>query len=206
MRQPFDTVEGRKLTWINLMARQPFLVTLVLGVLGALAGSVSAQIGVHEQESPFGIQQPPVYLKSRTSTRGKELEDKRDLETDVLVDATIDRVGRSFHNEDADELEACLVTGKRKIYLSLEIDDSQRGHYGPGQVRHIFGRLFREVETRAFIYDSTDVGRHTGSTTFRADWTFVVLDTDELVTERLQFKLEKGKSAWRIYEIRAASR
>ncbi len=206
MRQPFDTVEGRKLTWIELMARQPFLVTLVLGALGALAGSVSAQIGVQERESTFGIQQPPVYLKSLTSTREKELEDKRDLETDVLVDATIDRVGRSFQTEDADELEACLVTGKRKIYLSLEIDDSQRGHYGPGQVRHIFGRLFREVETRAFIYDSTDVERHTGGATFRADWTYVVLDTDELVTERLQFKLEKGKSAWRIYEIRAASR
>ena len=191
------------------MARQPFLVTLVLGVLGilgALAGSVSAQIGVHERENPFEIQQPPVYLKSLTSTREKEPEDKRDLETDVLVDATIDSVGRSFHAEDADQLEACLVTGKRKIYLSLEIGDSQRGHYGPGQVRHIFGRLFREVETRSFVYDPTEVERHGGGAAFRADWTFVVLDTDELLTERLQFKLEKGKSAWRIYEIRAASR
>ena len=186
------------------MVRQVFLVIIAQV---ALAGSVSAQIGVHERESRFGIQQPPVYLKKAlTTTRAEELEDKRDVETDVLVNATLDRVGRSFHTEDADELEACLVTGKRKIYLSLEIDDSQRGHYGPGQVRHIFGRLFREVETRSFIYDSTQVEHHSGGATFSADWTYVVLDTDEPVTERLQFKLEKGTSDWRIYEIRAASR
>ena len=186
------------------MVREALLVTVALG---ALAGFVSAQSSVHERESPFMIQQPPVYLKKTlTTTRENDLEDKRDLETDILVDATLDRVGRSFHTGDADELEACLVTGKRKIYLSLEIDDSQRGHYGPGQVRHIFGRLFREVETRSFIYDSTKVEHHSGGATFRADWTYVVLDTDERVTERLQFKLEKGKSDWRIYEIRAASR
>ena len=194
------------------MVKQAFLVTYALGALGALAalaGSVSAQIGAIESESPFAIQQPPVYLKSLTSTPAKGREDKEDLEPDVFVDATINRVGRSFHTGDADELEACLVTGKRKIYLSLEIDDSQRGHYGPGQVRHIFGRLFREVETRSFIYDSREIERHSGGAVFRADWTYVVLETDEVVTERLQFKLEKGqesKSDWRIYEIRAASR
>ena len=186
------------------MIREAFLVTFALG---ALAGSVSAQSSVHERKSPFGVQQPPVYLKKTlTTTRKNDLEDKRGLETDILVDATLDRVRRSFHTGDADELEACLVTGKRKIYLSLEIDNSQQGHYGPGQVRHIFGRLFREVETRSFIYDSTKVEHHSGGATFRADWTYVVLDTDERVTERLQFKLEKGKSDWRIYEIRAASR
>ena len=187
------------------MVTEAFLVTIVLGALGALP--VSAQISVHERESPFGIQQPPVYLDKTLTTRENDLEDKRDLETDILVEATLDRVGRSFHTGDADELEACLVTGKRKISLVLEIDDnSQRGHYGPGQVRHIFGRLFREVETRSFIYDSTDIERHSGSATFRADWTYVVVDTDEPVTERLEFKLEKGKSDWRIYEIRTTSR
>jgi hypothetical protein len=85
-------------------------------------------------------------------------------------------------------------------------DDSQQGHYGPGQVRHIFGRLFREVETRSFVYDPTDHERRGGTATFRADWTYVVLDTDEVVAERLEFKLEKGKSDWRIYYIRASSR
>ena len=93
---PFDTVEGPKLTWTKHMTREAFLVTSALGVLGTLAvlaGPASAQISVHERKSPFEIQkQPPVYLKSLTSTREKELEGKRDLETDVLVDATIDRV------------------------------------------------------------------------------------------------------------------
>lgn len=182
------------------MARQAFLVTLALG---AFTPSPSAQIYVGERVS----QQPPVYLKSLTSAHKETLEEKKDLETDVLVDATLDRVGRSFRRGDADELEACLVTGKRKIYLALEVDDdNQRGHYGPGQVRHIFGRLFREVETRSFIYDATDLERGRGVATFRADWTYVVLDTDELVTERVELKLEKGKSDWRIYEIRARSR
>jgi len=182
------------------MARQVFMVTLALW---ALSASVSGQIYVGERV----VQQPPVYLKTLTSTHKENFEETRDLETDVLVDATLARVGRSFHNGDADELETCLVTGKRKIYLALEIDDdSQRGHYGPGQVRHIFGRLFREVETRSFIYDSTDIERHSGGATFRADWTYVVLDTDEPVTERIEFKLEKGKSDWRIYEIRTTSR
>ncbi len=187
------------------MVGQVFLVIITI-TQAALAGSPFAQIGVPEQESPFAIQQPPVYLKTLTSTRAEALEDEGDLQADVLVNATLDRVGRSFHTGDADELEACLVSGKRKIYLSLGFDDNQRGHYGPGQVRHIFGRLFREVETRSFIYDSTKVERHSGNATFSADWTYVVLDTDEAVTERLLFKLEKGTSDWRIYEIRAASR
>ena len=182
------------------MARQAFMVVLALW---ALSASVSAQVYVGERVS----QQPPVYLKTLTSTHKENLEEKRDLETDVPVDATLDRVGRSFLDGDADELETSLVTGKRKIYLALEIDgDSQRGHYGPGQVRHIFGRLFREVETRSFIYDSTDIERYSGGATFRADWTYVVLDTEGSVTKRIEFKLEKGKSDWRIYEIRTTSR
>lgn len=183
------------------MARQAFLVTFALG---AFTVPASAQIYIGGERE---IQQPPVYLKTLTSTHKETLEETRDLETDVLVDATLGRVGRSFRRGDADELEECLVSGKRKIYLALEIDDdSQRGHYGPGQVRHIFGRRFREVETRSFIYDPTDLERRSGTATFRAEWTYVVLDTDELVTARLEFKLEKGKSDWRIYEIRASSR
>jgi len=182
------------------MARQAFLVTLVVT---ALTASVSAQVEIGERV----IQQPPVYLKTLTSTHKEPLEETKDLETDVRVDATLDHVGSSFRRGDADELEACLVTGKRKIYLALEIDDdTQPGHYGPGQVRHIFGRLFREIETRSFNYDATDLERRGGVATFRADWTYIVVDTDELVTERLQFELEKGKSDWRIYEIHASSR
>lgn len=148
-------------------------------------------------------QEPPVYLKSLTSGRDRKLESAENLETDPSVDETINRVGRSFESGDAAELERCLVTGKRKIFLSLELGDEKRGHYGPGQVRHIFDRLFRDVESRRFTYDAREIERQNGSVVFRADWEYVVLDTDEEVTERLQFTLEKDKSDWRIFEIRA---
>jgi len=39
-----------------------------------------------------------------------------------------------------------------------------------------------------------------------AEWTYVILDKDEEVTESLQFTLEKDESAWRVFEIRSVSR
>ncbi len=191
------------------MIPKTFLAIFVLTLSGVTSGDSFAQIRAVEIGRPHSssTQQPPVYLKkSLTSARDKERERAEDVEVDVLVDDTIGRLGQAFHAGDAETLESCLVTGKRKIYLALEIEDPQRGHYGPGQVRHIFGRLFRELETRSFVYDSREITHENGSAVFRADWTYVVLETDEVVTERLQFKLEEGASDWRIFEIRAASR
>lgn len=185
------------------MGRQAFPVMLVLA---ALSGSSQAQLIVTDSDSPFVEQQQSPYLRTLSSAREKDLEEKKDLEQDVLVDAAISRVGSAFLAGDADELESCLVTGKRRIYLSLETDDGQRGHYGPGQVRQIFARLFREVETRSFRYDEDEVELRGGGAVFHADWKYVVLDTDEPVSERLEIKLEKGKSAWRVYEIHSTSR
>lgn len=192
------------------MGRHAFFVTLALAASAAL---VSAETGPRghlvptASKNPFLTeQQAPVYLKSLTSAREKEGSEAEDLGSDVHVYDAIDRVGRAFSTGDADALQALLVTGKRKIYLSLETDDGQPGHYGPGQVRHIFGRLFGEVDTRDFDYDSREVERFSGAAVFRADWSYVVVDTDDLVTERLQFKLEQDDDEWRIYEIRAATR
>jgi hypothetical protein len=185
------------------MVRKGFLVLLALVLTSEIA---PAQIREIESALSGSVQQPPVYLKkSLTSARDKERESAEDIDDDdVLVEETINRLGRAFDAGNAQTLESCLVTGKRKIYLALEIDEPQPGHYGPGQVRHIFGRLFRGLETRSFVYDSREITRQSGAAVFRADWTYVVLDTDELVTERLQFKLDAND--WRVFEIRAASR
>lgn len=185
------------------MQRKAFFVTLALAILVGVAG---AQIPGLEPEDPFAVQEQPVYLKSLTSGREKKLESREDIEEDFLLDRAINGVGRAFELGDPDVLESHLVAGKRRIYLALDIDEHRRGHYGPGQVRHIFGRRFRDIETRSFVYDSSEIERQNESAVVRADWTYVVLDTDEVVRERLQLKLEKGSSDWRVYEIRAASR
>lgn len=191
------------------MTRKTFLASLAGVAIGAASGVATAQLREISFDSPYSssTQQPPVYLKkSLTSARNKERESTEDIEVEIPIDESISRLGQAFHGGDAETLESCLVSGKRKIYLALEIDDPQQGHYGPGQVRHIFARLFRELETRSFVYDTREITRQNGSAVFRADWTYVVLDTDEVVTERLQFKLEEGASDWRIFEVRATSR
>jgi len=179
-----------------------------------MSSAAFAQIGVGERDDPLRIrkrdpfagQDPPVYLKTLTSREGNDPETREDIEEDHRLDETINRLGRAFELRDPEALESCLVTGKRRIYLALDIDEQRRRHYGPGQVRHIFGRLFRDIETRSFVYDSSEIEHQSGGAVFRADWTYVVLDTDEVVTERLQFKLEQGANDWRVYDIRAASR
>lgn len=185
------------------MGRQGFLVVLAVATL---AGTASGQWKLTTQsDGPFGVHQQSPYLRTLTSAREKDHEEREDLEKNALVEAAIGRVESAFLTGDADELEACLVTGKRRIYLSLESDDSEPSHYGPGQVRHIFGRLFREVETRAFS-SSGEVEQLSGSAVFRADWRYIVLETDEEVTDRLEFTLEEGPNAWRVFEIRSTSR
>lgn len=183
------------------MARKAFLIALA--TLGVAASGWAQWTPSHSAHPFIGEQQAPVYLKSLTSAREKANRESEDVESEALVYDTIESIGHAFSTGNADTLQSLLVTGKRKIYLALETGDSRDGHYGPGQVRHIFGRLFDEVETREFDYDSREVERFSGAAAFRADWTYVVVDTDELVTERLQFKLEQDGDEWRIYEIRA---
>jgi hypothetical protein len=176
-------------------------------MLAAFAVSGAAQSYDIQVEPPFTVgQQAPIYLKSLSPGREGEREESEDLEVEARLDETINRVGRAFQSGDADALEACLVDGKRKIYLSLETHDGRQGHYGPGQALHIFDRMFRDVETREFLYDSRQTERFGKAAVFRADWSYVVLETDELVTERIHFKLEQDGNDWRIYEIRGATR
>jgi hypothetical protein len=117
----------------------------------------------------------------------------------------VDRVGSAFEAGDSDRLESCLVAGK--VYLSLKSRQDESGYYGKSQVRFMFSKLFRERKTDSFVYDSEDV-EFTGdeSAYVRADWSYIVLDQDDLVTEHLRFKLDRGKNGWSVSEIRTQYR
>ena len=117
----------------------------------------------------------------------------------------IDRIGSSFEAGDSDRLESCLVSGK--VYLSLKSRQDESGYYGKSQVRFMFSKLFRERKTDSFLYDSGDV-EFTGeeSAYVRADWSYVVPDQDDVVTEHLRFKLDRGKNGWSVSEIRTQYR
>ena len=124
---------------------------------------------------------------------------------DLLVERAIDCVGRAFARGEARELGDCL-TKKPRVYLSVEAGGKKADNYGTSQLKFIFDQIFREVKTQSFRYDSRDVERFKDIAMLTAEWTYVILDKDEEVTEYLQFTLEKGESAWRVFEIRSVSR
>jgi hypothetical protein len=165
-----------------------------LGVaLALLAGTAEAR-----------AQAPATSLRHLISATKEEAKSEDDSGTELLG-KTIGRVGRAFENGDADALEECLVS--RKVYLSLRSRGDETGYYGRSQVKFMFDKLFRERKTDSFTYDPIDVEvSGDGTAHFRADWSYMVLDEDDVVTEHLRFRLERTKDEWRISEIRAQSR
>jgi hypothetical protein len=149
-------------------------------------------------------QNPATSLKHLISAKKEESKSDNDGDADSLG-KTIDRVGQAFEVGDAEALEDCLVP--RKVYLSLRSRGDEAGYYGRSQVKFMFAKLFRERKTDSFIYDPVDVEvSGDGTAHFRADWSYMVLDEDDVVTEHLRFRLERTKDDWRISEIRAQSR
>jgi hypothetical protein len=137
--------------------------------------------------------------ESRRGSKGKE-----DVEQ---LSRTIDRVERAFEEGDPDELERCL--SEKRIYLSLKARGEEAGYYGRSQVKFMFLKLFRERRTDSFTYDPEDIEVSRGeSAAFRAEWNYLAPDADDVVTEQLRFKLDKGPEGddWRVSEIRAQSR
>lgn len=145
----------------------------------------------------------------------KNEENKRDGEVpkDVqYLSRTITRVGRAFEAGDPDELEKCL--SEKRIYLSLRARGEEAGYYGRSQVKFMLAKLFRERRTDSFTYDPEDIEvEGGGSAAFRAEWSYVPPEADDVVTEQLRFKLDRTKSPagpaeydWRVSEIRAQSR
>lgn len=169
----------------------PFVVSSFIGAT-CLLGSMS-----------LGAQNPQ-YLKSLANARAAEHERNVATERDHRFENTVSRIAKAFETRDADDLESCLARGK--IYLSLEAGGKEPGHYGPSQVKFIVDRAFREIRTQSFDYDSRDTEFQDDKATFRADWTYVMTEEDEVVTEHLEFTLEQTKSDWRVSALRTASR
>ena len=157
--------------------------------------------------------QKPKYLENleRLINKAHAPEEKTDEEAedfeadDLLVERAIDCVGRAFARGEARELGDCL-TKKPRVYLSVEAGGKKADNYGTSQLKFIFDQIFREVKTQSFRYDSRDVECFKDIAMLTAEWTYVILDKDEEVTEYLQFTLEKDESAWRVFEIRSVSR
>jgi hypothetical protein len=151
----------------------------------------------------MAAQTPPPSLRNLISARKEESKPEDDGDAEFLG-KTIDRVGRAFEIGDPDALEECLVS--RKVYLSLRSRGDEAGYYGRSQVKFMFAKLFRERKTDSFTYDPIDIEvSGDGTAHFRADWSYMVLDEDDVVTEHLRFRLERTKDDWRISEIRAQS-
>ena len=180
----------------QIMGRQVVLVIFGLVFASALA---------------YG--QNPEYLENleRLINKAYAPEEKIDVEAedfeadDLLVERAIDCVGRAFARGEGRELGDCL-TKKTRVYLSIEAGGKKADNYGTSQLKFIFDQIFREVKTQSFRYDSRDVERFKDIAMLTAEWTYVILDKDEEVTEYLQFSLEKGESAWRVFEIHSVSR
>lgn len=163
-----------------------------LGVaLSLLAGTAEAQTATS--------------LSHLISAKKDEEAKREDASSTEFLGKTIGWVGQAFELGDADALEECLVS--RKVYLSLRSRGDEAGYYGRSQVKFMFAKLFRERRTDSFTYDPADVEvSGDGTAHFRADWSYMVLDEDDVVTEHLRFRLERTKDDWRISEIRAQSR
>ncbi len=156
--------------------------------------------------SGFTLGQTPsvqrlISVKNEENRRGSN--EKGDV---GLLSRTIDRVERAFEAGDPDELEECL--SEKKIFLSLKAHGAEAGYYGRSQVKFMLAKLFRERRTDAFTYDPEDVEISSGENAlFRAQWSYVPLEANEVVTEHLRFKLDRAKGDdWRVSEIRAQSR
>jgi hypothetical protein len=118
-------------------------------------------------------------------------------------------VGRAFESGDPDQLDSCL--SEKKIFLSLRARGEEAGYYGKSQVKFMLEKLFRERRTDSFRYDPADVEVSRGeSAAFRAEWSYVGSDADNVITEELRFRLDRAKGPkgddWRVSEIRAQNR
>jgi hypothetical protein len=145
-----------------------------------------------------------ISAKNEENKRGRKAPE--DVEQ---LSRTITRVGRAFEAGDPDELEQCL--SEKRIYLSMRARGEEAGYYGRSQVKFMLAKLFRERRTDSFTYDPENIELESGeSAAFRAEWSYVAAEEENVVTEQLRFKLDRAKSPdghdWRVSEIRAQSR
>lgn len=117
----------------------------------------------------------------------------------------IEQVRSSFVEMDTKKLARTI--GKRKVFLSLKSRKSETGYYTESQLQFIFDKMFKELRTSSFDYSTRDITiSDDNHANIRAEWTYVTLGSDTVVTEHLHFVFVKEKSGWRISEIKASSR
>ena len=173
------------------------MVSLTISML--LASLSLGPVAVPSQKKP----EPPSYFKYLSAHEEEEAPKPVDVRSEGDLRKAIGRIVSAFEAGDASDVEDSLV--RSRIFLSLRAKGDQKGFFGPSQIKFMFEKLFEERETRDFTYDSEELDfARDGSVSFRATWTYVVLDEDELVTELLRFKMERSGNDWRVSEIRSA--
>ena len=124
---------------------------------------------------------------------------------DKGVNHCIEQVRSSFMERDTKKLARTI--GKRKVYLSLKSRKSETGYYTKSQLQFIFDKMFKDLRTKSFDYSTRDITiSDDNHANIRAEWTYVTLGSDTVVTEHLHFVFVKETSEWRISEIKASSR
>lgn len=117
----------------------------------------------------------------------------------------IDEVRSSFMKRDTKKLAE--IIGKRKVFLSLKSRKSETGYYTKSQLQFIFDKMFEDLNTSSFDYSNRDITISSDNhANIRAEWTYVILGSDTVVTEHLHFVFVKENRGWRISEIKASSR
>lgn len=142
--------------------------------------------------------------REKEKKKNEESEEGRDAVAEI--EALIDLVAIAFQDGDAELLEDCL--GSKKIHIALRARGEEAGFKGRPQVRFMFAKLFDERQTRGFLADrySIDLADDGQTAFFRATWTYIVLDEDDIVTEHLRFRVERSSAGWRLFEILAGAR
>jgi len=165
--------------------------------------------GPHAQKPP---QEAPKFLRQLFVDAHGEEEKAASDPDDVAaataeIERTMNRVGLAFERGDVDVLEDSLAP--RKIHISLKAQGEDAGYKGRPQIKFMFARLFDERHTERFEYDSSNIElarNESGARYVRAEWTYVLLDEDDVVTEPLRFGLVPTKAGWRVVEIVAGAR
>ena len=170
----------------------PMWLLLVVG-LGASWGLLSGQ------------QQPPWKNLVPGNERDRLIGNEPDDILDPELDRTIRLVDRSFSEGDESALDDCL--GPNKIFVSIRTSSGGAGYYTRSQLQFILNKIFEERQTREFVFSEEDLEMAEKNRAFlRSYWTYMVFDSDTLVTENIRFQFERKGSRWLITEIRASAR
>lgn len=135
----------------------------------------------------------------------KRLAPTPQVKEDRSLEETIEKVKASFLARDSGKLEGCF--GNAKIFVSLKSTGGKPGYYTSSQLLFMLDKLFRTVSTRTFEHAPHDLTIADDDRAFlRSQWTYVVLDSDTLVSENLHIAFVKQKEIWRIAEIKSSPR